>query len=272
MLGNTGVTESNMMQYLGMIEQRTNELLQLYVQQHAEDDQAPLPTSSPAHGADLSTALVLPSSTVDEGVDDSEEDDEDSEQPITIEEMHRITRERQSGSIKASGSNKALDISINLPTSSAAYEDKEESEEEAEETTATATATATASVTATVTASAAERRRSSSTTSASNRRSSASRDRSPTAVEAEVEDAEVEPEAGTEADADASRHAERELHEEAAASGRVLSRERGCEIEPKAQQEQEQGRTAPAAEEPSSEPAEEYPDDHQDEEDKPAAE
>jgi len=30
MLGTTGVTESNMMQYLGIIEQRTNELLQIY--------------------------------------------------------------------------------------------------------------------------------------------------------------------------------------------------------------------------------------------------
>lgn len=30
MLGNAGVTESNMMQYLGIIEQRTNEILQMY--------------------------------------------------------------------------------------------------------------------------------------------------------------------------------------------------------------------------------------------------
>ena len=30
MLGNEGVTENNMMQYLGIIEQRTNEILQLY--------------------------------------------------------------------------------------------------------------------------------------------------------------------------------------------------------------------------------------------------
>jgi len=30
-LGNSGVTESNMMQYLGVIEQRVNELLQIYI-------------------------------------------------------------------------------------------------------------------------------------------------------------------------------------------------------------------------------------------------
>lgn len=30
MLGNQGVTESNMMQYLGIIEQRTSEILQAY--------------------------------------------------------------------------------------------------------------------------------------------------------------------------------------------------------------------------------------------------
>lgn len=30
MLGNEGVTENNMMQFLGIIEQRTNEILQLY--------------------------------------------------------------------------------------------------------------------------------------------------------------------------------------------------------------------------------------------------
>ena len=30
MLGSTGVTEQNIMQYLGIIEQRTNEILQMY--------------------------------------------------------------------------------------------------------------------------------------------------------------------------------------------------------------------------------------------------
>lgn len=40
MLGNAGVTESNMMQYLGLIEQRTNELLQMYQQQQIEQPNA----------------------------------------------------------------------------------------------------------------------------------------------------------------------------------------------------------------------------------------
>ena len=37
MLGDTGVTETNMMQYLGIIEQRTNELLQLYAYLQARE-------------------------------------------------------------------------------------------------------------------------------------------------------------------------------------------------------------------------------------------
>lgn len=36
LLGNAGVTESNMMQYLGLIEQRTNELVTMYQQQRQE--------------------------------------------------------------------------------------------------------------------------------------------------------------------------------------------------------------------------------------------
>ncbi|GMH50060.1 hypothetical protein TrRE_jg8223, partial [Triparma retinervis] len=38
MLGNQGVTESNMMQYLGLIEQRTSEILQLYAQSQLAAD------------------------------------------------------------------------------------------------------------------------------------------------------------------------------------------------------------------------------------------
>lgn len=45
MLGNAGVTDGNMMQYLGVIEQRTNEILQMYAavqmqQQGATGEQA----------------------------------------------------------------------------------------------------------------------------------------------------------------------------------------------------------------------------------------
>ena len=35
MLGNQGVTESNMMQYLGIIEMRTSEILQMYAASQA---------------------------------------------------------------------------------------------------------------------------------------------------------------------------------------------------------------------------------------------
>jgi hypothetical protein len=41
MLGNQGVTESNMMQYLGIIEQRTIEILQMYAASQVRIDESP---------------------------------------------------------------------------------------------------------------------------------------------------------------------------------------------------------------------------------------
>ena len=79
MLGNEGVTESNMMQYLGIIEQRTNEILQLYASTQAQaregavDAQGnPLPTvtsilgQGPQLPAGQNQINIQPPTTTDE--------------------------------------------------------------------------------------------------------------------------------------------------------------------------------------------------------------
>jgi hypothetical protein len=75
MLGNAGVTESNMMQYLGIIEQRGNELLQLYEMQQAKE--APEQRGDYASG-DLNPALTInaPSSLNQGGYEEASEEDE----------------------------------------------------------------------------------------------------------------------------------------------------------------------------------------------------
>jgi hypothetical protein len=129
LLGEDGVTDHNVMQYLGVIEQRTNEILQMFAASRtargrlaggdktvsgkktdgASDDAfAALlhagPTSSTA------TASVLriepPSTTAPKADDDSEE--EDDERPLTRDEirekMLRALRRREAGEAKtASG-------------------------------------------------------------------------------------------------------------------------------------------------------------------------
>ncbi|KAK9817701.1 hypothetical protein WJX72_000889 [[Myrmecia] bisecta] len=86
MLGDGGVTESNMMQYLGIIEQRTNELLQDYVAcvaQNAHDEQRAAEKvrklmstiGAPALQPALSGSLVIepPSTIAGEDVSDDED-------------------------------------------------------------------------------------------------------------------------------------------------------------------------------------------------------
>ena len=81
MLGTTGVTESNMMQYLGIIEQRTNELLQLFHQHNKESgdgggDVVAVIGQGPAAPAGSTVINIDPPVIGDE--DDSEdESDED---------------------------------------------------------------------------------------------------------------------------------------------------------------------------------------------------
>jgi len=78
-----GITESNLQMYLGLIEGRTNEILQVYaaLQEGADDDddvyiRPPAPQMQ----------IKLPS-TVEDYSDDDEDDDEDDQRPFTREEL-----------------------------------------------------------------------------------------------------------------------------------------------------------------------------------------
>jgi len=105
MLGNEGVTESNMMQYLGIIEQRTNEILQLYASTQAQaregavDAQGnPLPTvtsilgQGPQLPAGQNTISIQPPTTTDEAYDSEEDsEDEDDDRPFSRDELKAKT-------------------------------------------------------------------------------------------------------------------------------------------------------------------------------------
>merc|ERR1719262_1697901 len=85
--GSQGVTEGNVVQYLGVIEGRTNEILLLYQtlqEQNEEDDEAaPAPQRAPASSQ---LQIKLPS-TVEDYSEDEEDDDEDDQRPFTREEL-----------------------------------------------------------------------------------------------------------------------------------------------------------------------------------------
>jgi hypothetical protein len=93
MLGNQGVTESNMMQYLGIIEQRTSEILQAYAASQiglSNEHVLQLPSVIPADGT---TKLdIRPPSYEDasSGEDDEIEGGED-ERPLTRAELEKKT-------------------------------------------------------------------------------------------------------------------------------------------------------------------------------------
>lgn len=93
MLGTTGVTESNMMQYLGIIEQRTNELLQLYHQANKDaegGDVVAVIGQGPAAPAGSTVINIDPPVIGDE--DDSEdESDDDEERPLSRDELKAKT-------------------------------------------------------------------------------------------------------------------------------------------------------------------------------------
>ena len=103
MLGNEGVTEANMMQYLGIIEQRTNEILQLYAatQAHSsvvdqQGNSVPAVASILGQGPQLpagrNTITIQPPTTTDEAYDSEEDsDEEDEDRPYSKEELKAKT-------------------------------------------------------------------------------------------------------------------------------------------------------------------------------------
>jgi len=84
---NTGVSDANAMRYLGLIEKRTNEILQLYatLQEGNEEDDDP---SAGAPRAPVSSQLQIKlPSTVEDFSDEDDDDDEDDQRPFTREEL-----------------------------------------------------------------------------------------------------------------------------------------------------------------------------------------
>merc|ERR1711916_323846 len=91
MLGSQGVTESNMMQYLGIIEQRTSEILQAYAfsQQALTNDQLlEFPSVLKADRNKLSVPLPSQDDPQDVTAEDEESDDD---RPLTRQELDKKT-------------------------------------------------------------------------------------------------------------------------------------------------------------------------------------
>ena len=123
LLGNEGVTENNMMQYLGIIEQRTNEILQLYAAtqlqaRDASDGGGPSVTSvigqGPQAPAGANVLSIKPPTTGDDALesDDESEEDEDEDRPFSRDELKlktmrglakRDTKEKKGGGKKKKG-------------------------------------------------------------------------------------------------------------------------------------------------------------------------
>ena len=91
MLGNQGVTESNMLQYLGIIEQRTSEILQQFAaSQIGASNEYSLQLPSIVAAEKTAQLTVQPPSGDDVGSDDDEAGGED-ERPLTRQEILKRT-------------------------------------------------------------------------------------------------------------------------------------------------------------------------------------
>eukprot|EP01040_Poterioochromonas_malhamensis_P010220 gene10219-11117_t len=92
MLGNQGVTESNMMQYLGIIEQRTTEILQAYAASQIglpNESTLQLPSVVPVEGIGKVLPTTIPSYEDMSSGEDSE--GEKDERPLTRQELEKRT-------------------------------------------------------------------------------------------------------------------------------------------------------------------------------------
>lgn len=95
-LGTGGVTEGNIMTYLGLIEQRTNEMLGMYtnvVKQHEhpggehEVHRSPSSIVGPVSAPGTTHIAILPPTTGDEYEEEEESEDEDETRPLTRDEL-----------------------------------------------------------------------------------------------------------------------------------------------------------------------------------------
>lgn len=107
LLGGSAVTESNVLQFLALIEQRACEIMQVYMQRvgrpgvppvqevsesHASTAQGPV--ASPAAGAASAMVLELPSAAEDFDASEDESEEEDDERPLTREELQARMQRR----------------------------------------------------------------------------------------------------------------------------------------------------------------------------------
>jgi len=90
-LGTGGVTEGNIMTYLGLIEQRANEMLavhnQILKQREGEESRAGGMAPGPQSAAGATHINILPPTTGDEYEEEEESDDEEETRPLTREEL-----------------------------------------------------------------------------------------------------------------------------------------------------------------------------------------
>ena len=97
LLGNQGVTESNIMQYLGIIEQRTTEILQAYAQSQIgvqDDNTMQLPT---VVAASSSAKLDVVPPSYDDMSSGEDSEGEKDERPLTRAELEKRTVRKKLG-------------------------------------------------------------------------------------------------------------------------------------------------------------------------------
>ena len=99
LLGDEGVTDSNMLTYLGVVEQRAGEVMQMYAAASTGHDQTAIremlgSTGPLTPGKFGSTMSIVPPSTAAEERDGSESEEEIDDRPLTREELQAKTMRR----------------------------------------------------------------------------------------------------------------------------------------------------------------------------------
>jgi chromosome segregation ATPase len=86
----SGISESNMMQHLAVIESRVSEMLKIHDAIREDEDGETARPPRPAGGASSNFQIKLPS-TVEDYSDDEDDEDEDDQRPFTREELKTKT-------------------------------------------------------------------------------------------------------------------------------------------------------------------------------------
>lgn len=94
-LDEQGVTESTMIQYLGLIEERTNQILSGAGEEASTEDEAgPILGMGPQTPAGAIHLNVNPPTTGDDYSSGDESDDDDEDRPLTRDELKARTMRR----------------------------------------------------------------------------------------------------------------------------------------------------------------------------------